>query len=255
MSAGSIGTVLDRGVLRVILRRPPLNVIDLAATRELRGAIEKAAGEEGIRAVLFAGEGKAFSAGVNVADHLPDKVRDILSEFCGIFAALENLGVPTIARVHGPALGGGCELAGACDWVFATPQATFGFPEINLAAFPPVAAACFSPLIGYRKNAELVLTGRILTAEEAERIGLVSHLCTSEEIDRRIESLLDLLRGKSLLALKLARRALRQSVGKPPAAALADAERLYINELADSQDAKEGILAFMEKRKPVWRPA
>lgn len=221
--------------------------------RELRQAIEDAAREGGVRAVLIAGEGKAFSAGVNVADHLPDKVRDILAEFSGIFLALERLGVPTIARVHGAALGGGCELAGACDWVFATPQATFGLPEINLAAFPPAAAAFFSPVIGYRRNAEMVLTGRVLDAKEAERIGLVSHLCPAEEIDSRIESLLETLRGKSLHALKSARQALRQSVGKPPAAALVDAERLYIERLADSEDALEGIRAFMEKRKPVWR--
>lgn len=247
-----IASRLDRGVLRITLRRPPLNVLDLAATREIVAALSAAEGEASLRAVLLAAEGKAFCAGLDVADHLPERVKEALSAFHDVFRAIERLGVPTVARVQGAALGGGCEIASACDWVFATPEARFGLPEIQLGVFPPVAAALFPALIGPRAATELILTGRVVPAEEAASLGLATRVVAADRIDAEIETLLETLRARSAHAIRASRRTLRRLAGRDPARALDEAERAYHAELGTSRDALEGLQAFLEKRRAVW---
>src|SRR5688572_20028715 len=141
--------VEDDGIVaRLVLARPPLNVIDLGMAREMTAALLALRGRDGLRAVVIAAEGRAFSAGVSIEDHLPGRVEAMLPAFHDVFRALRTLEVATVAAVHGAALGGGCELAGFCDFVIATEDATFGLPEIKLASFPPVAAVHFPTRIG-----------------------------------------------------------------------------------------------------------
>lgn len=245
----------DGAVARVVLDRPPLNVLTIAMLEELSEALDALAGRPGLKAVAIGAEGKAFSAGVDVEDHVGEKVRPMIAAFHGVFRRLASLEAPTVALVRGPALGGGCELAAFCDLVLASDAARFGQPEIKLALFPPVAAAAFPYFVGGKKALELLLTGEAVEAREAERIGLVNHVWPAAEFDDRAAAFLDRLRHKSAAALRWTKKAYYTSVDVPFDEALDRVERIYLEELMATHDANEGIAAFREKREPVWRDA
>lgn len=248
-ASGHVKTSIRNGILRVTLARPPLNILSGPMLAEIRRAVEAAGRDPAMRAVCFDAEGEAFSAGTDVRDHLPPAYDAMLSAFHAIPRALAAAGLPAIAKVDGPALGGGCELACCfCDWVFATPRARFGFPEIRLGVFPPAAAAFLPEAVGTRHATDLILTGRVVEAAEAEAMGLVTQVAEPPAIDEAIDRLCGVLRSLSADALRAARKALDRS-----AAFLAKAERIYRTELPRSPDMTEGLNAFLEKRPPRWR--
>jgi cyclohexa-1,5-dienecarbonyl-CoA hydratase len=234
-----------------VLRRPPLNVLDLAMIEDLAAALDRIAGEPAMRAAVIAAEGKAFSAGVSVQDHLPGKVDPMLRAFHGVFRRLWSLPCPTIAAVQGPALGGGCELACFADVVIASDDASFAVPEIKLGVFPPIAAVHFPERIGLAQTLKLVLTGETLTAAAAERIGLVDQVVPADALPAAVERAVAGFREKSASALRLARRAAHAAI--PFEARLAQAESAFLGELMSTADAVEGLTAFIEKRAPAWR--
>ncbi|MBI3030152.1 MAG: enoyl-CoA hydratase/isomerase family protein, partial [Candidatus Rokubacteria bacterium] len=161
------------GVARLVLARPPLNILTIDMMEELNGALERVQSLLEVRALVLAAEGKAFSAGVAVEDHLGDRVKPMLEAFHRIFHLLRALPCPTVAAVQGAALGGGSELATFCDFVIASETATFGQPEIKVGVFPPIAAVHYPVRIGLARTLQLLLTGEVIGAKEAERIGLV----------------------------------------------------------------------------------
>jgi cyclohexa-1,5-dienecarbonyl-CoA hydratase len=160
---------------------------------------------------------------------------------------------PVVALVDGAALGGGCELVAACDIVVATERARFGQPEIKLGVFPPVAAIMLPRIIGERRARELILTGELIDAPEALRLGLVNYVVAPAALAAKGQEILARLRELSAPALELTRRALDIAREESLEDALARVESLYLNELMKTEDAAEGVNAFMEKRKPVWR--
>ena len=244
---------IERNTLRITLARAPLNILGLPMLAEIQTALTEGAGDPSLRAILFAAEGRVFSAGTDVKDHLPPNLEKMLSAFHAIFRTLDGISLPTIARVDGAALGGGCELACLCDWVFATPKSSFALPEIKMGVFPPAAVAFFASIVGTRRAADLVLTGRTLTAEQAAEIGLITKVAATLSIDEEIEKLIARLNEMSPQALRASRLALRQTAGRPARAALAEAERIYLSELPRSPDMEEGLKAFLEKRAPRWK--
>jgi cyclohexa-1,5-dienecarbonyl-CoA hydratase len=244
----------EDGVARLTLDRPPLNVITIAVMRELQAALDALARERALRAVVFAGAGRAFSAGVDVGEHLGETYEPMLAEFHAVFERLEALAVPTVAVVHGVALGGACELVGFCDFVLAADTARLGFPEITLGVFPPVAAAVLPARLGTRALLRLVLTGEVVGAAEAQALGLVTQVVPEAELPAATEALLARLRGLSAAALRAARRALWAAEGGWRER-LARAEAVYREELMATHDATEGLRAFLEKRAPVWQHA
>jgi cyclohexa-1,5-dienecarbonyl-CoA hydratase len=199
------------------------------------------------------GGDRAFSAGVSIHDHVGDKIGPALSAFHGAVRLLRNLGAVTVACVRGHCLGGGLELALACDLILATDDAIFGLPEITLGCYPPVAAALLPPWIGRPRALELLLTGRTFTATEAERLGLLTRVVPAAELDRACDDVTSALLAQSGAALRLAKRAARAGESLPFDAALTEAERIYLDELVATDDMNEGIAAFLEKRKPTWR--
>ena len=245
---------IDDGVATLTLDRPPVNVITLAVMAELQAALDALAAQPALRAVVFRGAGRAFSAGVDVGEHLPPTHEAMLREFHAVFERLETLAVPTVAVVHGAALGGACELVGCCDFVVAAESARFGFPEITLGVFPPVAAAVLPGRLGARAVARLVLSGEMIDAHEARRLGLADTVVADGELEAALATLLARLRGLSAAALRSARRALWAAEGGWRAR-LAAAERVYREELMQTRDAIEGLQAFLEKRTPVWHHA
>lgn len=241
----------DGAVARIVLNRPPLNILDVSMIQELSSALKSLAEQPALRALVISSEGKAFSAGVSVQDHLPEKVWPMLAAFHGIFRRLFLFPCPTLSVVQGPALGGGCELACFADLVVASEEARFGLPEVKLGVFPPVAAAHFPRRIGAARTLQLILGGETLTAQEALRIGLADEVVPPHGLAAAVEKAVGRWREKSAPALRLARRAV-QGAGPDFETALERAERLFLDELMTHADAVEGLRAFLEKRPPSW---
>lgn len=243
------------GVARITLERPPLNVLHLPMLEELEEALGAVRARDDAKLLVLAGAGRAFSAGVDVADHTPDRVERMLALFHGVIRHLLDLEMPVLALVHGAALGGGCELATACDIVLAAEAARFGQPEIRLAAFPPAAAALLPRRIGRQAALELILTGRIIDAVRARAIGLVSEVWPDDAFGAEAEQYVAALAQLSRPVLRLAKRAVDDCISRPVPDAIERAERLYVRDLMRLRDAREGIAAFLEKRPPVWEEA
>jgi cyclohexa-1,5-dienecarbonyl-CoA hydratase len=243
------------GVARLTLNRPPLNVLDIAMMREISTALDGLDDDRSVKVlVLEAVEGsKAFSAGVDVSEHTADMVEKMIEVFHRIFRLLDGLEVPTIAVAGGAALGGGCELALFCDMVIASEKASFGQPEIQVGVFPPVAAAALPDIIGPKKAMEMVLIGDRIPAAEAERLGLVNKVVPPEELKAAADELVGRLAKLSGAVLRLTKRAVRLGSAGGFAEGLAAVEEVYLGPLMSTEDAHEGLAAFMEKRSPVWK--
>jgi cyclohexa-1,5-dienecarbonyl-CoA hydratase len=255
MSFHSITLNIEDRVGRIGFARAPLNIFNIAMMREIGEALNECMSRREMVAIVFeaGAEARAFSAGVAIEEHVEETIYRMLESFHNIFRVLEQGAKPTIAVVDGAALGGGCELVAACDIVIASPRSRFGQPEIKLGVFPPVAAVLLPRIIGEKRARELVLTGELIDAEEALQLGLISYVVPGGELEAKTNEILSKLRELSAPALEATRRALDASRGQTFEVALKKVEDLYLNELMKTEDAREGVSAFMEKRKPEWR--
>jgi cyclohexa-1,5-dienecarbonyl-CoA hydratase len=245
---------VDDRVARITFARPPLNVFNIAMMREIASALGQCAQHDLVAIVFDADKTcRAFSAGVAVEEHVQETIFQMLDAFHAIFRQLEQLAKPAIALVDGAALGGGCELVAACDIVIASDRSRFGQPEIKLGVFPPVAAVLLPRVIGEKRARELILTGEIIDAVEAGRLGLCNHVVPGAHLEAKLLEVLGKLRELSGTSLAYARQSLDLGRGRSIAAALDEQENIYLNELMKTQDANEGVKAFMDKRKAIWR--
>jgi cyclohexa-1,5-dienecarbonyl-CoA hydratase len=243
---------LENRTAWITLARPPLNILDIPMMDALDEALARALSRCDF--VVFQGAGpKGFSAGAEIADHTPERVGKMLAAFHAVFRRLAAADCVKIAAVHGVCLGGGMELASFCDFVVATESAQFGLPEIKLGCFPPVAIVTLPALIGMHAAAQLILTGRQISAGEAQRLGLVTQVVADQELRAALDQLLDELRALSRAVLQLTRKTLWQLHAGDFAKQLEEVERVYLTVLMKTRDAQEGIRAFLEKRKPVWK--
>ena len=239
----------DGRTATITIDRPPLNILDIPTIQRLGEAISEL---EDAQLVVIRGAGdRAFSAGVAVQDHTPDLVGPMLESLHGAIRKLRDLSAVTVAAVQGHCLGGGMELALACDLVIAQEDARFGQPEIELGCYPPVAAALYPSLIGPGRTLDLLLTGRTLTCEEAERMGLIARRV--ENLDEGLAKLTSEILAKSAAVVRLTKKAVRAGRDRGFSEALTEGERLYLDELCPTADMAEGIAAFLEKRRPVWK--
>ena len=245
---------IDDRVARITLARPPLNVLNIAMMREIGQALVECGHERKLVAIVFDAdkECRAFSAGVAVEEHAEGTIYQMLDSFHGIFRTLEQISRPTIALVENPALGGGCELVAACDIVIAGDRSRFGQPEIKLGVFPPVAVVLLPRIIGDKRARELILTGDLIDAAEAARIGLVNHVVPGSQLEPKLLEVLSKLRELSATSLELTRKAIDLARGRSIDLVLSEVENVYLHELMKTKDANEGINAFVGKRKPVW---
>ena len=242
------------GVAKISINRPPLNILNAETLLELTMVLETARTDPSVSIVVITGAGdRAFSAGVDIRDHLPETVGSTLNVFNKVFYALQRLDKPTIAVANGVALGGGCELVMGCDMVIASEKAKFGQPEITVGAIPPVAVVLLPRLVGPTRAFELILTGDVITAAEAERIGLVNKVVPQEQLDVATREFTTKLKEKSPIVLKLTRMSLRQIIDADFKKELESVTDMYLNLLMRTEDAVEGLKAFMEKRKPQWK--
>jgi cyclohexa-1,5-dienecarbonyl-CoA hydratase len=195
---------------------------------------------------------RAFSAGVDIRDHTREKVPEMLDIVHGVIRKLLVIPQVTIALVHGVCLGGGCELATSCDFIVASEDSSFATPEIHVGCYPPVALARFSSLIGYHRAAEMILTGRSFSAQEALAMGLINRVMPTDQLEAGLTSLVEELLDKSGAILRIALKGLRELALRGFSEAIGRSEDLYREELLRTADVEEGIRAFIEKRKPHW---
>jgi cyclohexa-1,5-dienecarbonyl-CoA hydratase len=246
---------IDDRVARITFARPPVNIFNIAMMREINDALGQCSLQRDLVAVVFdaSADCRAFSAGVAVEEHSDEFIFQMLDAFHAIFRTLEQIARPAIAVVDGAALGGGCELVMACDMAIASERARFGQPEIKLGVFPPVAAVLLPQVIGDKRARELILTGELIEAAEAARLGLVNYVVPGNQLEAKTLEILSRFRSLSATALEMTKRAIDLGRGRSLDSALKPVEDMYLHELMKTQDATEGINAFLEKRKPVWR--
>ena len=239
-------------VARIGLRHPPLNVIDIPMMEELSQALAVIESRPDISLIVISGEGSNFSAGVDVAAHTPNKIAEMLTKFHAVIRALVASRKVTLASVHGYCLGGGAELAIVCDLVYTTDSAQWGFPEIKLACYPPVACAALAALVGQKRAAELILTARTVSGIEAAEMGLATRALPANEINSALDECLRRLKELSPATLATTKKAMYAWNSVHFDKGLARAEKIYLQELMETKDAQEGVAAFLEKRPPTW---
>lgn len=246
---------VNAGIAQINMNLPPLNVLNNPMMAEFNTILEPLVKDTDLAAIVIRGQGKAFSAGVDVGDHSDDKVAAMIENFHGIFRKLALTDALTIAVVQGAALGGGCELACFCDIVLASDRAKFGQPEVQVGVFPPVAAAILPLIVGLHKAIELNALGTIIRAAEAKQLGIVQHVYPADEFAAQVENYLNNIRSLSRPVVRLAKQATALMARPQILAHLEQAEKIYLDDLMKLADAHEGIDAFMNKRAPEWTHA
>jgi cyclohexa-1,5-dienecarbonyl-CoA hydratase len=238
---------------KITFNNLPLNILNIEMMKEINNAIEDFL-DKNLKVLILNSNGKAFSAGVDVSDHTKDKVKDMIHVFHEIFKNLNKINAPTVALVNGAALGGGCEVATFCDIVIASEKSKFGQPEIKVGVFPPIAAAIFPKLMWSKKALELILTGDVIGAKEAKDLGLVNHILPVENFNEEAEKIVnEKLASNSAIVLQLSKRAFIEGASRNYSDSIKKIEDIYLNKLMKTDDANEGLSAFLEKRPPVWK--
>jgi cyclohexa-1,5-dienecarbonyl-CoA hydratase len=248
-----IGVNIEGGLGTITLKKPPVNVLNIEMMDEindtLRGWIEK----KDLKVVLFDAEGKCFSAGVDVGEHMGDLAPKMIESFHGMFRLMEALGAVTVASVFGSCLGGGCELAIFCDLVIADETAKFGQPEIQVGVLPPIAAQVMPRIIGRKAANDLILSGRIISAQEAVEMGLINKTVAKGDLSQETESFIKPYLSLSAEVIRIAKKTIKAGLMDEFEPSLEAIEDIYLNELMKTADAQEGLQAFLDKRKAEWK--
>jgi cyclohexa-1,5-dienecarbonyl-CoA hydratase len=243
----------EEHVARIILNRPPLNAMNIEMMTEIGDTLNSLHNEDHIKIIVMSSACKVFSAGVDMTDHAPQKVFQLLEAFHRIFLTMGEIGKPTIAAVNGAALGAGCELATFCDLVVASENAKFGQPELKVGVFPSVATVLFPYLVGKKKAMELILTSDTIDAQEAMSLGLVNRVVPLEKLAETVSELALKVSTSSAAVLQIMKRAMLSGEGLNFSEALKISEDIYLNQLMALEDTNEGLRAFVERRVPVWK--
>jgi len=241
------------GIARITFARPKHNVLDIEMMNELNAELEGLVADDELKGLVLYGDGPSWCAGVEVADHKPEMADDMITTFNRIFEFLDRLEVPTIAAVHGACLGGGMEVAIACDIIVAAQSALFGQPEIKLGFVPPYAAIRLPYLVGPSKAIEVCTTGKRYTADEARAMGMVNYAVEDDQFSEAVDKLVKEIKHCSPLIIRLNKRAVKQHLGMPFPQALQSVSDLFLNTLMKTEDVLEGIASFEEKRRPEWK--
>jgi cyclohexa-1,5-dienecarbonyl-CoA hydratase len=243
------------GIARLTLARPKHNVLSVEMMNEINTVLDALIADDEVKCLVIDAEGRSFCAGVDVGEHAPELAELTISTFGGIFERLDQLDIPVIAAVQGACLGGGMELAIACDIVCAGEAAVFGQPEVRLAFIPPYAAVRLPELVGPAKAIEICTTGRSYSAREACEMGFVGHVYADDALTQEVESFVSAIAASSPLIIRMNKRAVRNVLGKPFAEALAATNDYYLTTLLQTEDMLEGLASFEERRQPVWKNA
>lgn len=242
--------------LRIVIDEPKTNILTTSVVRALRGAAVEGARSPHLKLLTIEGAGDHFSYGASVEEHLPGAIYGALVELHGLVRDLLALPAPTAALVRGRCLGGGFEVAMACDLIFAGTTAMLGVPEVALGVFPPAASALLPLRIGASRAASAIITGHVAPVEHWKAAGVIELVAPSQELLQAVDHWFDAhLASKSAAALRHAALASRRALRREFDEVLPELERLYLDSLMRTHDAVEGIKAFLEKRQPAWSDA
>jgi len=246
--------IYDNSVAQIILNDPKANVLDKIMLSELLDALKTLKSKKDIKLITFEGAGDHFSYGASVEEHQKENAPEMLKAFHQVFYDLIDLSIPMLAKISGLCLGGGCELALMCNFLFADQSAKLGQPEIVLGVFPPPASLLLPLKIGYAKSEELSITGKTISAQEAKELGLMNAIFPDKAslVNGVNEFIEQQILPKSASSLQYAVKAVRFGFNEIILNKLPKLEKMYLNELMQTQDANEGIQAFLQKRKPKW---
>jgi len=242
-------------IRRIKIANPPLNILTPETLKDLQDTITAIEGDKEAITVIVEGEGKAFSAGADVkllAKTSPEEAWEYIKLGQTILSKIILGGKIYIAKVHGYALGGGLELALACDITIAEKQAKLALPEITLGIHPGWTGTQTLPkIVGWKRALELILTGKTLSGEEAEKIGLINMAVEAEKLEETVMGIAKTIIGNAPKALANAKRLIREAAWRSLEEGL-EMERESFKKLMETRDAREGLKAFIEKRKPIY---
>lgn len=245
----------NNSIAKIILDNGKGNILDSGMMNELHLLFNEFKSMNNLKLISFEGAGSHFSFGASVEEHTKENAPAMLSNFNKLFYELIDLSIPTCAKISGQCLGGGMELAIMCDFLICDKTAKFGQPEIVLGVFAPVASLLLPYKISTVHAEDLLITGRVCSAEEAKMIGLVNHVFEDKNsLDIAFTEWLEKnILPKSASSLRFAVKAARFELNKILISGLPILEDIYLLELMETKDANEGINSFLEKRKPVWK--
>jgi cyclohexa-1,5-dienecarbonyl-CoA hydratase len=251
----TVATTTESGIGRIELDRPPLNILTRDMLRDVREQLRRLADQPDLRVLLLTATGDHFSAGADVGEHLPPHHLSMIPEFLDTVAALDAFPVPVVAGVRGRCVGGGFELVQPVDLIVAGQGASFGQPEIALGVFPPAACVLLPGRLPPSLVSRMIYSGEAISAVEAERWGLVARVVPDGDVEQEALSEARRIARHSAAALRAAKAALRGCGTLARHAALRAAGQVYLHDLMETHDAVEGLRAFTDKRRPVWRHA
>jgi cyclohexa-1,5-dienecarbonyl-CoA hydratase len=250
---GRVRYEVREDVAFLTLNASPLNLLTAAMMLELAAGLARAQADRSLKAVALTAEGQVFSAGADIGEHRPEQAPAMIAGFSRLFATLGASELPLVMAVDGAALGAGFELALMADVLLASERATFGQPEIRLGFFAPVGVAWLPARIGVARSLEVTSTGRTYTAAEMAAMGLVSRVVPPDGLAAALDAVLTDLRRASPMIMRMNVRLTRQLMGRPFEEARQEAERVFLTELMATEDVREGIASFYEKRRPAWK--
>lgn len=252
-----LSCTVENGVATVVLNHPPVNALTLPILAQLEGLFDGMAKDDRVKVIIFTGVGRVFIAGADIkviatiASSQEGKEMALRGQ--AVLNKIESCGRPVIAAINGTCLGGGLELALCCHLRLAAEGARLGQPEINLGIIPGFGGTQrLTRLLGPSKALELILTGDAISASEAKGLGLVSQVISADDLQRQVQGLARRIASKGQLAVRAALRAVRDGLELGLRDGLAREAQLF-GDLCDSEDKREGVAAFLEKRQPQFR--
>ncbi len=253
MSYNNINVRIEEGLGTITLNRPPVNVLNIEMMNEINDILKDWIEKRDLKVVLFNSEGKCFSAGVDVGEHMGDLAPKMIESFHGMFRLMDQLGAVTVASVYGSCLGGGCELAVFCDLVIADDTAKFGQPEIQVGVLPPIAAQIMPRIIGRKAAMDLILSGRIISAKESMGMGLINKVVAKGDLPQETDEFIKPYLSLSAEVISITKKTIKSGLRDEFEPSLKVIEEIYLHELMRTADAQEGLKAFLEKRTPEWK--
>ncbi|MFB0520787.1 MAG: enoyl-CoA hydratase/isomerase family protein [Desulfatiglandales bacterium] len=248
-----INAHIRRGLGTITLNRAPLNILNIEMMSEINDTLTDWIENRDLRVVLLNANGKCFSSGVDVAEHMGGLVSKMIESFHGMFRLMDRLGAVTVSSVHGSCLGGGCELSIFCDLVIADDTARFGQPEIQLGVLPPIAVQIMPRIIGRKAAVELILSGRIVSAQEAMDMGLINKVVAKGDLTKETDRFIRPYLSLSAEVIRVTKKAIKRGLMDDLEPSLRIIEDIYLNELMMTADAQEGLQAFLDRRSPNWK--